>query len=218
MSPNGNISQPLLFLQQYTQHFFEIGAILPSSPALGRAAAAYLARKKGPARVLEVGAGTGAFTAEIVPRLQAGDRFDVVEINPKLIAVLRRRFEQEKRFQTQASVRMMNEDIRTAPLESSYDYIIFSLPLTNFPPALVQEILSLMVERLKPGGVFSYVRYIFLGRLKYALGGAKVRTEMQANQEIIRGFTAKYQIRQQAVLLNVPPAWTFYWQKPTERQ
>lgn len=209
------MSHQKLFLQQFRQDFFHMGAILPSSRALARAGVAYLDRKQDPVRVLEAGAGSGAFTREIVPLLQPGDALDLVEINPKLMAYLRQRFRQESEFQTRAvEINFINDDIRNLPAHHHYDFIIFSLPLTNFPPSMVQEILDLMMSRLKPGGVFSYVKYIFIGRLKYLFSGSNVRAEMRVTQEIINTFANKHQIERRAVLLNLPPAWTYYWQKP----
>lgn len=192
-----------------------MGAILPSSRALGRAAALYLAQKQGPVQVLEAGAGTGAFTREITPLLETGDSLDLVEINSQLIDYLKQCFEQEADFQVEAGVKVnfINADLRTLGPGKHYDYIIFSLPLTNFPPAMVQEFLDLMIERLKPGGVFSYVKYAFISRLKYWLGGKAVRSQMTTNQEIIQRFADHYQVEQRFVAANVPPTWVYYWQK-----
>jgi phospholipid N-methyltransferase len=208
--------QQKLFFQQFRQNFLHTGAILPSSRHLARAGVAYLSQKQGPVRVLEAGAGTGAFSREIVPLLQPGDSLDMVEINPALIACLRQRFQHESQFQAPGvELQFINDDIRNIPRNHPYDYIVFSLPLTNFPPSLVQEILELMMAQLKPKGVFSYVKYIFVARLKYFLSGARAQEQMRENQKIIHTFANKYQIERRAVLLNIPPAWTYYWQKPT---
>jgi phospholipid N-methyltransferase len=207
-------SSPTLFFKQFRQDFFHTGAVLPSSPWLGRAAAAYLAQKQGPARELEVGAGTGAFTREIIPCLQPGDALDMVEINRGLMEHLQQRFRCEAAFESPGvEIRFLTIDVRQLPANGYYDYIIFSLPLTNFPPALVQEILELMMARLNPGGVFSFVKYIFISRFKYLFGGAKIRAAMHANQQIINAFAAQYQFERRAVWRNMPPAWTYYWQK-----
>lgn len=208
-----------LFWQQFRQNFFQVGAVLPSSRSLARAGAAYLAQKQGPVRVLEAGAGTGAFTREIVPLLQAGDRLDIVEINSELMAYLQQRFQHEAPFQAPGvNIRFINDDIRNIPRGQLYDYIVFSLPLTNFPPALVEEILDLMIQQLKPGGVFSYVKYIFIGQVKYMLAGPATKVAMRANQAIINAFAAQYQLERRAVWLNVPPAWAYYWQKPVRHE
>jgi len=219
MSSDNSTYQRKLFFRQFVSDFSHMGAILPSSRALARSVVAYLAQKQGPVRVLEAGAGTGAFTRDIVSLLKAGDSFDIVEINPKLIAYLQQRFEQEAGFQPKPGVEInfINDDIRNIE-PKTYHYIIFSLPLTNFPPSLVQEILDFMIECLEPGGVFSYVKYIFIGRLKYLFSGPPIKASMKSNQNIIKSFADRYQIERRSVLLNVPPTWVFYWRKPIDNE
>lgn len=203
-----------LFFGQFLRNLRQSGAILPSSSALARTMTRYLARRQGPARVLEVGAGTGALTAGIVPLLRPGDALDIVEINPELMARLQQKFRDMPGFRADGvAVRFINDDVRNVAFEQAYDYIIFSLPLTNFPPAMVQELLDLMMSCLKPGGVFSYVKYIFISRLKSVFGGSRLRADMKANQAIISAFTERYQIERRAVWRNLPPAWAFFWQK-----
>lgn len=214
MKPAEALSDYMLFFGQFLRNLRQSGAILPSSSALARAMTSYLARKQGQVRVLEVGAGTGALTAGIVPLLRPGDALDIVEINPELMARLQRKFQTLPQFHTDGvAVRFINEDVRNVSLERDYDYIIFSLPLTNFPPGMVQELLDLMMSCLKPGGVFSYVKYIFISRLKSVFGGARLRADMKANQAITNAFAEKYQIERRAVWRNIPPAWAFFWQK-----
>ncbi len=212
------MSHQKLFLKQFFEDFFHVGAILPSSKYLGRAVVAYLAQKQGVVRVLEAGAGTGPFTREIVPLLQPGDVLDAVELNPKLMATLEQRFQQEPNFQTPPGVKvnLIADDVRNIAKNHQYDFIVFSLPLTNFPPSLVEEILTLMMAQLKPGGVFSYVHYIFVNRLKYLFSSSAVRNEMKANKAILTAFADQYQIERRTVLRNVPPSWTYFWQKPVE--
>ena len=134
------------------------------------------------------------------------------------MAYLRQRFEQDAKFQPKPGIKVnfINDDIRNID-PKTYHYIIFSLPLTNFPPAMVEEILEFMVEYLEPDGVFSYVKYIFIGRLKYLFSNATVRAEMKENQRIIKKFANRYQIEQRSVWLNVPPTWVYYWQKPANK-
>jgi len=210
------LSHQKLFFQQFFADFFHVGAILPSSRYLGRAVVSYLAQKQGQVRVLEAGAGTGPFTREILPLLQPGDILDAVELNPKLITTLEHRFEQEPEFRTPDGVKvnLIADDVRNVAKNHQYDFIVFSLPLTNFPPSLVQEILDLMMTQLKPGGVFSYVHYIFISRFKYLFSSVAVRAEIKRNKEIITSFAGQYQIERRAVLRNIPPSWAYFWQKP----
>ncbi len=216
----GTMAHWRLFFGQFINDFMHMGAILPSSRMLGRAAAAYLARKQGPVDVLEAGTGTGAFTQEITPLLSGGDTLDLVEINTLLLAYLKQQVEEGDKFPVEPGVRVnfINADLRSLGPGKQYDYIIFSLPLSNFPPSLVEEMLSLMVDRLKPGGVFSYVKYAFIGQIKYWGSNQAARAQMRLNQALINQFAEQYQIGQRLVWPNVPPTWVYYWQKPESTQ
>jgi phospholipid N-methyltransferase len=208
---------PRLFFQQFRKDFFHTGAILPSSPGVARACTAHLARKEGRVQVLEAGPGTGAFTREIVRHLEAGDALDLVEINPILVSYLHHQIQVEPLFLTsEARITLVNADLRYFPFNRTYDFIISSLPFTNFPPDVIEEMLTLIMLHLKPGGVFCYIKYIFIGRLKYFFVNSEVRESMQKSQGTIARFAQKYQIDRCAVLSNVPPAWVFCWQKPID--
>ncbi|NJN81842.1 MAG: hypothetical protein HC802_05825 [Caldilineaceae bacterium] len=64
-----------MFWNQFIENYAAVGALLPSSRALGQAGAAYLGHPRStPIRVLEAGAGTGSFTCEAIPLLRPGDR------------------------------------------------------------------------------------------------------------------------------------------------
>src|SRR6516162_8762291 len=83
------------FYQEFRRQYRNTGSILPSSRGLARALTGPFRRRTGPARVLEVGPGTGAVTAEILRLLRPGDHLDIVEINAHFVAVLEKRFAQE---------------------------------------------------------------------------------------------------------------------------
>jgi hypothetical protein len=76
-----------------------------------------------------------------------------------------------------------------------------------------QEILDLMMTQLKPGGIFSHVRYAFIGRVKYLLSGAEGQANIRAYRKMMQQFAGRYQIDRRLVWLNIPPTWVFYWQK-----
>ncbi|MDM8528581.1 methyltransferase domain-containing protein [Anaerolineales bacterium HSG24] len=208
----------LLFWKQFRENFFHVGAVLPSSAALGKAAAFYLAEKRGNIKVLEAGAGTGSFTREILPHLDTGDSLDAVEINPDLLHHLYLRFQSEPDFQVSngVDINLINANLLQFPFKGQYDYIIFSLPMTNFPSQMVEELLTLMMKHLKPGGVFSYVKYIFIGQIKYLYSRSETKTTMKETQAIIKRFADQYQFDRKAVGANVPPTWVHYWRKTIE--
>src|SRR6185369_3494678 len=86
------------FFGQFRRQYHTTGSIMPSSRALGRALTRPLRKAAGPRRVLEVGPGTGAVTAEIVRALKPGDNLDIVEINAEFVAVIEHRFAEEPLF------------------------------------------------------------------------------------------------------------------------
>src|SRR5476649_103595 len=81
----------LRFLRALVAHPKNIGAIMPSSRALGRA----IARQIDPARpgpVLELGPGTGVLTEAILQRGIAPARLTLVEYDAEMTACLTGRF------------------------------------------------------------------------------------------------------------------------------
>src|SRR5205809_32873 len=86
------------FLRECRLQFRSTGAVLPSTRFLARALVSELRTPREPARILEVGPGTGSVTKEILHHLQARDRLDLVEINPRFVTLLRDRFDKEWEF------------------------------------------------------------------------------------------------------------------------
>src|SRR5437773_2246711 len=86
------------FYRQFRAQYHTTGSILPSSRALARALTRPMRQMRTPRRILEVGAGTGAVTAEIVRQMRPDDQFDIVEINGDFVAFLERRFREEPDF------------------------------------------------------------------------------------------------------------------------
>ena len=87
----GAAEQPLHFLKAFLNDPGAIGAISPSSQVLALAMVDNLDPQPGHG-VLELGPGTGAFTAEIRRRLASPDDYVGVERDPGFARVLRERF------------------------------------------------------------------------------------------------------------------------------
>lgn len=203
------------FFHQFLSHRLEVGAIAPSSYAAALEITSQIKPHTKPIKVLEVGAGTGAFTIEIIKKLKPGDTLDAVEINPHLMSYILPKITKLKGDPKHPiDINLIVDDIRNLPASNRYHHIVFSLPLTNFPPKLTEEILAKMVTHLRPGGTFSYIKYRFVGHLKYLLSNDKSQKQYQAYKKIINHYTNKYQVAQVPVWLNLPPAWIYHWQKP----
>src|SRR5207253_7898982 len=122
------------FIRESRRHFRDTGSFLPSSRFLARALVSELRKRRGPGRILEVGPGTGAVTAQILRHLLPGDRLDLVELNSHFINLLERRFADEwKWWPYRDQVTLIHSAVEKLTGEGVYDYIISGLPLNNFP-------------------------------------------------------------------------------------
>ncbi len=196
-----------LFYSQFRAHFQATGAIAPSGAALARAITAPLAAAPGPRRVMEAGAGTGVFTRAILRQLTAGDELDIYEINPVFLPWLQRQREEAQVEARHIRCTIHNCDLRLAPPGAPYDFIISGLPLNNFPPQLVTEILALMENRLRPGGVLSFFEYLYIRQLKSVLvHDASERARIEAVGAVVAAFLARHPHHAAVVRWNLPPA------------
>jgi phospholipid N-methyltransferase len=195
------------FFAQFRQSYFTTGSILPSSRALARALVGPMRQRRGPSKVLEIGPGTGAVTAEILRQLRPGDELDIVEINAHFVALLEKRFAEEPAWsRRRAQVRLIHAPLQDVPGQAVYDYMISGLPLNNFPLALVRDIFRSYQRLLKPGGTLSYFEYLWIRQLKSALVKASQRQRLHVLGRFLDRRIRAYQVAQQRVFFNVPPA------------
>jgi len=195
------------FYGEFRRQYRNTGSILPSSRSLARALISEIHRAPAPRRILEVGPGTGAVTAEIVRLLRPGDQLDIVEINEHFVSVLRRRFAEEPLFQRHGDqVRLIHAPLQDVAGEGIYDFMVSGLPLNNFPLALVREILHAYRRLLKSGGVLSYFEYLAIRQLKARFVSRPERRRLHVLGRVFDRNIRKYQVREQQVFFNVPPA------------
>jgi phosphatidylethanolamine/phosphatidyl-N-methylethanolamine N-methyltransferase len=139
----------LLFMNKFLRHGTAIASLAPSSRWLARAMVRDL--DFGPAsRVVELGAGTGAVTAELLKR--AGDcRPVIIERDPDFCRRLRQRFPEADIVEADALdlERLLDE----RGIEQ-IDYLLSGLPLPSFPADVRDRLMSAIRRRLKPGGSF----------------------------------------------------------------
>src|SRR5882757_9886851 len=139
-----------VFLEQWLRTPGQIGAIAPSSSRLAHAISTAIPEHGDPV-VVELGAGTGPFTAEIQGRLAGRGRHLAVEINPKLAQLLRDRFTQTEVIEGDACLLPSLLDERGL---RHADVVISSLPWTIFEPAAQDLLLKAVLDVLAPHSVF----------------------------------------------------------------
>jgi phospholipid N-methyltransferase len=194
------LNDRFLFLKQFLRQFPHTGAITASSRFLAKAITAHVRPGHGPVKILEVGAGTGAFTRELMKLLRPGDKLVVYEINEHFAGVLR------KRFGHNPQVEIVCAPIQTIEQRPTFDYIVAGLPLNNFPPALAREILETLRGVAKPGATASFFEYAAIRRLKAPFVNKAERERLRGVAAVVKEFLRKHHIRSRFVLFNVPPA------------
>ncbi|HEV8058937.1 MAG TPA: methyltransferase [Gemmataceae bacterium] len=203
----GLLNEAASFFRVSRRHFHDVGAVLPSSRFLGRALASNLGQRTHPCRILEAGPGTGPVTKQILPYLLSGDQLDLVELNSEFVGHLQHRLETEPAFTPhQKQVRILCMPIERVEGVGVYDYIVSGLPLNNFSPELVREILRAFKRLLKPGGTLSYFEYAYIRQLKTPFCRRSERRRLSQVGRIVGNYIRRFQVRQQQVPFNVPPA------------
>lgn len=155
------------------------GAVVPSGKSLVKMMCSYVDFSKAHT-VVELGAGTGAITRELLKRMEPDSRLFAFEINPEFCYELRRI--DDKRL------KILNEDARRlSSIVNSADYVVSGLPLVMFGEEAHREVLSEIAKITK----YRYIQFHYspLGE-KYLL-------------ERFGAFERK------PVLWNVPPAFVY---------
>ena len=149
------MSDTLRFIGRLITQPKTVGAIAPSSRALGRAMAAQIDPEvQGP--VLELGPGTGVATAALIERGIAPERIVAVEYNQDFAALIASRYR---------GVHVISGDAfdlgKTFGSRFSAPFIgaVSGVPLLNFNVAQRQTFLNGVLARLKPGAPYVQFSY-----------------------------------------------------------
>ena len=140
-------SDVLMFLRAWVAEPFRVGAIAPSGAAL----AEIITREISPAtgHVIELGPGTGVFTAKLLDRGVRPEDLTLIEFGDEFTSRL------ETRFPT---VRILHMDAGRDEVPTA-GAVISGLPLLSMSPRKVMAILGVAFGRLRPDGVFYQFTY-----------------------------------------------------------
>ena len=208
------LSQTLTFFRQYLTSPGVVGAVTPSSRYLAAALAAPFARRREPARVLEVGAGTGSVTRALARHFGPADRLDVCEIEPTLADVLESgvlRSGVLGAARREGRVRLIRGPVQEICAPDTYDFVVSSLPFNAFGRADVQQILTVIERNLKPGGVFSYFEYIGVRLVRSSFPLDLRRRRFREVSAFLKQQIKSHQVARKTVWLNIPPAHARHW-------
>jgi phospholipid N-methyltransferase len=172
------------FLRAFLANPRQVGAILPTSRWAVRDMLdlADLSRAE---LVVELGAGTGVQTGEILARLSPNARLVALEIDPDLAKLLDERYD-DPRLQVICD---SAEDLDAHLGGRRADVLVSALPYTSFEAGLRRRVLDLLPVALAPGGVLLVIQYSPL-----------------ILRELRRRFPS---VQQRITPWNVPPAFLF---------
>jgi phospholipid N-methyltransferase len=201
-----------IFFGEFCRRHYTTGAIVPSGRFLAAALARYVAEPGcGGRRILEVGPGTGAVTRRIIAVMRPEDHLDLVEVNERFVARLQVLFQTDPLFRRVAArSRVLHCPVETLDGQGQYDLIVSGLPLNNFPPETVENILGVMSRLLKPGGTISFFQYIALRAMRMAVSGRSQRRRLRGVRDAIHKLLDGGEVRRDWIWLNVPPAWVHH--------
>ncbi|MCC7086856.1 MAG: methyltransferase domain-containing protein [Pirellulales bacterium] len=204
-----------VFLKQFVRRYHTTGSITPSGRSLAQALCRFVEHgappDHGARKILEVGPGTGAVTAQLVEKLRPTDRLTLVELNEDFVRHLHGRFAHERDFQAVAErSNIVHGALEDLPSEPTYDLIVSGLPLNNFSVAEVEQILGIFERLLTPGGTLSFFEYIAIRRVKAVISSSHGRERLRGIGRALQRTLDGREIKRDWVWPNLPPAWVHH--------
>jgi len=181
----------LRFLRAFIAHPRQVGAVLPTSRWAVRD---MLDMADVPAAdlVVELGAGTGVQTGELLARMRPDARLLAFEVDPRLATLLRERYD-DARLQV---VSESAEHVAAHLGGRRADVVVCALPYTSLEPDLRRRLLDVLPRSVARGGTVLVIQYSPL-----------MQTELR------RRFGS---VRRRISPRNVPPAFLFACTEPLE--
>jgi phospholipid N-methyltransferase len=181
---NQQLGDRLRFLRAFAANPRQVGAILPTSRLAVRDMLD-MADVPGASLVVELGAGTGSQTGEILARMAPDARLVALEIDPRLAKLLEERFDDPRLRVVCDSAENLPEHLG----EERADVLVCALPFTSLEPGLRRRILESLPGALARDGVALVIQYSPL-----------------IQSELRRLFPS---VRRRISPVNVPPAFLF---------
>lgn len=202
MASRDTCSDVGLFAGQWLKEPGRIGAVAPSSVHFARAATSTIP-EHGQPTVVELGPGTGPFTAEIQRRLGGRGQHIAIESNAVLADNLQRQFPRVQVFAEDAAGL---PNILSGSAIESVDVIISGLPWALFPAPTQQQLIDAIVDVLGPQGVFTTFAYRHAAPLAAARRFRNLLTDHF--EEVAPSRT---------IWRNLPPAFVFHARRARPR-
>ncbi|MCL4360944.1 methyltransferase domain-containing protein [Candidatus Dependentiae bacterium] len=199
---NSNIST---FIFMFLKEPKEVGALTPLTSYTAKKLIEPIKNFHGPKNILEVGAGTGVVTDELLKELKAQDNLDVIEKNEKFCAIM-----SDKLKDSAKNIKFYCMPIEDFSSDKKYDFIISTLPFNSFPKELILKVFEKYKSLLKKDGYVHYIEYALLAKLKRFFLSKQQKLEYDEAQATIKAIREKYLIKKILILWNFPPTYVYY--------
>ena len=144
------LSDRVLFFRKFLAKGRGISSAVPSSRQMVSGILRHVDFSR-PATIVELGAGTGPVTEQILERLRPFHRFVAVENDPDFCDILRRRFPDTTLLQVDAS--RVAEPLASMGIHR-VDYVLSGLPTPNLPARAAVRLWRWLLASLASDGTF----------------------------------------------------------------
>lgn len=149
-TPKPNKSDWWLVFRKFLKHGTSIATFAPSSKFLARSICNGIDFKTARC-IVELGAGTGPITIELLKRVQPQTKLLIVELDHDFCNRLREKFPKADIIEGDAA--HMDELLKARGIDE-VDHVISGLPLPSFPAELRDSIIASSMKVLSKGGSF----------------------------------------------------------------
>ena len=145
-----------LLLKNFIKSPISVGSIWPSSPALANNITTGI-NLENSSSIVELGPGTGVFTAYIIKKKKHNAKFFVVELNPELCSVVKDKYPTVTVYnESAANLELLKNEENLEHIET----IISGLPWASFSQCVQNSIMEAIHASLNPNGMFTTFSYV----------------------------------------------------------
>lgn len=181
-------------LKEFVRDPGGVGTVMPSSKHLAKAMTSNIGIEKAK-NVVEVGPGSGVFTAHILKLLSPGTKYFLVELNPRIHSHLTEMFPDVKIYNE--SVENLSKLMKREGMDSA-DVVVSGLPWASFPPELQHKLLDAIYSSLSNGGVLTTYGYL---QGKILPGGLNIKKLLKSHFNTVESS--------KTIWKNLPPAFVY---------
>lgn len=191
-------------LSQYVKNPSQMGEIAPFTQAVGNELIKYVSKNSKQedeqARYyLEAGGGCGAISICMAQKLRPVDHLDVIEINPELCKILR------KRLQDYKNVSVHCCSILDWHPAYEYDAIVCTLPFLSLGIDFTRQAIAYFKKVSGKNSAFSFVDYPIVKTFKNFVYGLRLASyDSIAVQRYMDGIRSKYLKECKTIYQNIP--------------